>query len=78
MARYTQEQQEIALLEIKNIAVAISTEMLFLIDEGTKLTDAYSMDAADDYQHALREFFDTLAIAIEALDHPINKLVQHD
>ena len=72
----SKEQEEMALLEIKNIAVSINTEMLFLVDEGTILSDSYSQDRADDYLNSLSEFMNTLTIAIKAMDYPINQLLK--
>jgi hypothetical protein len=72
------EQEEMALLEIKNIAAGINTEMEFLIDDGEVLTESYSQDRADDYLNCLNEFMNTLTIAIKAMDYPINQLFRDE
>lgn len=74
----SKEQEEMALLEIKNIAVSINTEMLFLVDEGTILSDSYSQDRADDYLNSLSEFADTLTLAIKSMEYPVNQLFRDE
>jgi DNA recombination-dependent growth factor C len=74
----SKEQEEMALLEIKNIAVSINTEMLFLVDEGTILSDSYSQDRADDYLNSLSEFAGTLTLAIKAMEYPVNQLFRDE
>jgi hypothetical protein len=72
------EQEEMALLEIKNIAAGINTEMKLLIDDGEILTESYSPDKADDYLNSLSEFMNTLTIAVKAMDYPINQLYRDE